>query len=178
MELTNVKRGAIVFLVLLIVLVGFSVLGQYSGKTTYGYPSGRFYSQRDSNPITTIEIISTSIGPNGKLIVEAGNVVSYTIDDGRSGIWSKVYLRNSLNNDKVDEEDISRNGYCAEKDKSLCTRGSVSFGDRKGYFKLRDDLRPGKYMVTACPGNLPLTSCQGNEIKSKEFTVIKSTKKS
>ena len=178
MERENMKRGIWTVLFLLIVLVSIASIGKLTGAITGGYPSGRFYPQRDSNPITTIEIIPSSIGSNGELIVEAGKVVYFTIDVGMKGIWEKVYLR-GINGDNVDSiTRISGTGYCAEKDRSLCTRGSVSFGDRKAFFKLRDNLRPGKYMVTACDGGIPLTSCQGKEIKSKEFTVVKSTKKS
>ena len=176
MERENMKRGIWTVLLLLIVLVSIASIGKLTGAITGGYPSGRFYPQRNSNPITTIEIIPSSIGANGELIVEAGEVVYFTIVvSGRNGIWEKVYLR-GVNGDKVDSiTRISGTGYCAEKDRRLCIKGSVLYGDRGGHFKLRDNLRPGEYMVTACDGGIPLTSCQGKEIKSKEFTVVKST---
>mgnify|MGYP001589438142 CR=1 FL=1 len=168
------KRGIIVLLLLFIVLGAISFIKDYTGAASKdGYPSGRYFPVRADFGESRFELSGGSIDEDGKLVVKAGDAVYFTLVVGSNGIRREVEMRNAVSDLKVDRKaNICLNSYCADDNQDLCKGGPVCYENRKGFFTIPDDRKPGLYALTVCPGNLEKNECNGNEISSEVFLIV------
>lgn len=180
MNQDDMKRGTGLILVLSLSLIVISLLAQYSGAASYGgsYPGASYFPTRNLGD-TTIDIIPSYIDEKGNAIVEAGKQIYFKINVGKNGIrGDSVELHNKVSGLRVDAiSDICKRGFCTDDNENLCLPGPKCFEDREGSFKISLSRKPGTYIITACPGNIPTNSCKGNEIASPAFQVVKPSAK-
>ena len=168
------KRGITVLLLLFVVLGVISFINEITGEASRnGYPSGRYYPVRADFEESRFELSGGSINSNGQMFFDAGDVVYFDITVGSDGIRQEVNMRNAVSDLKVDTiKNICLNSFCNDDNQNLCKGGPVCFENRKGFFRIPDDRKPGLYALTVCPGNLGKNECSGNEIFSEVFLVV------
>ncbi|MFH1592644.1 MAG: hypothetical protein ABIB47_04740 [Candidatus Woesearchaeota archaeon] len=178
------KRGVGILLVLVVGLVVFSFISQYTGATAYGYSgsgysSGRFFAERSEEETTRIEIVSPDspdiVNENGRYVVRQGQVVHFEIYPNKDGIWDdKVDFRNAISGLKVDSiGDICKIGF--ELNPGESDSGSNCYTPRKASFRVPYDRRPALYVITACPSSVPTNNCVNNRVYSDKILVVKSS---